>query len=85
MKTDLSMFIPTFPILTGFIPVASEKQQNRAASLLTLGYILTKFIINDITGKAIAVFSNPKNVIVLYPDGFHDIRVDKSFDIVREF
>ena len=74
------------PLINKFIPYATPKQGAVIAKLMSEDYYsFNRFMLNVETNTAVAVLENDDALVIIYPDGYLDIRSDKSIAIIRDF
>ena len=74
------------PLIDRFYPYATMPQGWAVDSIMRSGfYSFSRYIVNESTSKAVAVFESEYDVVVVYPDGYKDCRPDKTFEVLRDF
>lgn len=75
----------TLPLVSKFMPYATSEQGARVTSLMRINYSFNRFMLNGETHSAVAVLECDAHLVVVYPDGYSDIRSDKSIEIIKDF
>ena len=82
---NLSGYDP-LPLLSKFMPYATITQGTKVNDLMRGGnYTFNRFMLHGNTHSALAVLECVDHLVVVYPDGYLDLRRDKSIAVIRDF
>lgn len=74
------------PLLDRFYPYATIEQGWAIEKLMRSGfYSFSRYMLNEDNHKAVAVLESSHDVVIVYPDGYKDLRPDKTVEVVRDF
>jgi hypothetical protein len=76
----------TLPLVSKFMPYATIEQGTKVNDLMRGGnYTFNRFMLNGETHSAVAVLECDAHLVIVYPDGYLDLRRDRSIEIIKDF